>query len=37
LTPILVKALQEQDVKMKQLEERIVQLEKLLNKYGNNK
>lgn len=32
LTPILVKALQEQDVKMKQLEERIVQLEKLLNK-----
>jgi hypothetical protein len=36
LTPILVKALQEQDVKMKQLEERIVQLEKLLNKEGNN-
>lgn len=32
LTPILVKAIQEQDVKMKQLEERILQLEKLLNK-----
>lgn len=36
LTPILVKALQEQDVKMKQLEERILQLEKLINKENNN-
>lgn len=32
LTPILVKAIQEQDMKMKLLEERILQLEKLLNK-----
>jgi hypothetical protein len=36
LTPILVKALQEQDVKIKQLEERLLQLEKLLNIKGNN-
>lgn len=36
LTPILVKALQEQDVKIKQLEERILQLEKLLNIKSNN-
>lgn len=36
LTPILVKAMQEQDLKIKQLEERLLQLEKLLNIKGNN-
>jgi hypothetical protein len=37
LTPVLVKAMQEQDLKIKQLEERILQLEKLINKVSNNK
>lgn len=36
LTPVLVKAMQEQDLKIKQLEERLLQLEKLLNIKGNN-
>jgi hypothetical protein len=36
LTPILVKAMQEQDLKIKQLEERLLRLEKLLNIKGNN-